>query len=206
MIRMLKEIVLLVIVGTTLAVLANAVRANPAIKGHLSWGRNYFKKITLNPSNKNNDMQINMQTSVEKSLKTPSNSLKSQPPIQPAHPEHGFQVIAHKDVVALLDDPNTQAYLNIFVDARNDDAFEKGHIPGAIQADHYQLEMYVDDLMQFAPAADKIVVYCNGGECEDSIFMCQDLLELGIDPSVLFLYEGGWKAWEASSAPIETGR
>lgn len=186
MIRTLKEIILLVVVSAAVALIANSVRANTSIKGYLSWSKNYFKR----------------------------SSTESPPPVaaveveeadQAYHPEHEFQVITHKDVVALLDDPNTRANLNIFVDARNDEAFEKGHIPGAIQADHYELESYVDNLLQYALPADKIVVYCNGGNCEDSIFMCQDLLELGIDKSVIFLYEGGWKAWEAGGGPIETG-
>ncbi len=194
MIRTIKEILLLVIVSTAIAVVANSVRANPAIKGHLSWGKNYFKR-TASPE----------ATPAITTNAPPVVTTADKPEETEYHIEHDFQTISHEDVAALLDDPDTQAYLNIFVDARNDEAFQKGHIPGAIQADHYELEYYVENLLQYAPSADKIVVYCNGGSCEDSVLMCQDLLELGIDRSVIFLYEGGWKAWEASGAPIETG-
>ncbi len=193
MMRTIKEILLLTIASTAIAVVANSVRANPAIKGHLSWDKDYFKRAVLTDS-----------TPVDTTT-TPATP-QANPVVQEPHIKHDFQPITHKDVAALLDDPNTHANLNIFVDARNDEAYEKGHIPGAIQADHYELDYYVENLLQFAPSADKIVVYCNGGSCEDSVLMCQDLLELGIDKSVIYLYEGGWKAWEASGAPIETGR
>ena len=119
---------------------------------------------------------------------------------------HHFQVIAFDEVLAVFNHPDTKLGENIFIDARNDDLFEAGHIPGAIQCDHYQLEDYIDEVIDYAYEATKVIVYCNGGDCTDSIYVCRDLVEDWDVPfDAVYLYEGGWKEWQAREQPVEFG-
>lgn len=114
--------------------------------------------------------------------------------------EHPYQEATFEDLVAMLNDPKFAQGLFVVVDARSVKEFADGHIRGAIQADHYELEDYVDVLTTRTLPADKVVVYCNGGDCEDSVFMCGDLLELGLAYEKIYLYAGGWEEWQARAA------
>src|SRR2546428_640022 len=55
-------------------------------------------------------------------------------------------------------------------------------------------------------AAQQIIVYCNGGECEDSEFATVRLRdEMGVAREKLYIYAGGIKEWEQRSLPVESG-
>jgi len=58
------------------------------------------------------------------------------------------------------------AGLNLFIDARDEEHYVEGHIPGAIQCDPYQIERYLQNTMDRVNGVERIIVYCNGGECE----------------------------------------
>ncbi len=120
--------------------------------------------------------------------------------------EHAYQTMLFEEVVEIFNDPATQMGANVFIDARNDELYEEGHIPGALQADHYRLEDYIENVLAYAESADRIIVYCNGGDCEDSIYMCTDLVELDVPYDRIYLYVGGWKEWESNGQPVATGR
>jgi rhodanese-related sulfurtransferase len=125
---------------------------------------------------------------------------------QTSHQEHPFQEISFEEVVKAFKDPDTASGLNVFVDARNPESFESGHVPGAIHCDPYNVEPYLDDVVAAAIGASKVIVYCNGGDCEDSIFMCRELVEADVPYEAVYLYAGGWKEWSAKGMPIEEGR
>ncbi len=119
--------------------------------------------------------------------------------------KQGLQVAAHDEVVALFQDPLYEAGLYVLVDARDTQNYVSGHIPGAYQLDHYRIGRYIDVALPACQAAIKIVVYCNGGECEDSGFTATELINRGIDPSIVFVYPGGMDMWIAESLPTERG-
>ena len=52
----------------------------------------------------------------------------------------------------------------------------------------------------------KVIVYCGGGDCEDSVFMCRELLEADVPYDAIHLYVGGWEEWTAKGMPVEEGR
>ena len=112
----------------------------------------------------------------------------------------------YDEVVAIFNEENTQLGVNVFIDARADTAFEEGHIPGAVQCDHYQLEDYMEAVLDVVYDAEKIIVYCNGGECEDSIFVCADLIDFDVSYDSIYLFAGGWKEWSGNGMPIAKGR
>ena len=64
---------------------------------------------------------------------------------------------------------------------------------------------YWDNAQGALYAAAIVVVYCGGGDCEDSIFMCRELVETGLASDNIFLYEGGWHEWSESDQPTQTG-
>ena len=54
--------------------------------------------------------------------------------------------------------------------------------------------------------ASQIVVYCHGGDCEDSEFAALALTQsAGVPAQKIFIYPGGLTEWEASGQPVETG-
>jgi len=117
----------------------------------------------------------------------------------------GHQVIRHEQVVAFFEDLFYQEGFYVIIDARDDVNYRMGHIPGAFQCDHYRFKKYVDEVLPICQAAGKIVIYCNGGNCEDSEFVTVDLMDHGIDPGKLFIYPGGMNAWKEMDLPVERG-
>ena len=93
----------------------------------------------------------------------------------------------------------------VFVDARNAAAFEEGHIPGAYNIDNYNVDKHLPGVRPLLDFADTIVVYCGGGECEDSIFLASELEARGLRRETIRLFEAGMTAWSESGMPIEQG-
>ena len=80
-----------------------------------------------------------------------------------------------------------------------------GTCPGAYQLNHYLSEQFLPGLVPIALAAEKVVIYCNGGDCEDSLFAAVDLLDEGVPYESIYLYEGGMEEWRKRGGPIEEG-
>lgn len=118
-------------------------------------------------------------------------------------PAHAFQEIDFAGAMEVLEDPSTEMGLNVFVDARSDDLFADGHIPGARQFYPYEPDRYIDNVLDLAMGAMKVVVYCGGGDCIDSILACRELRDAGVPEDALRLYEGGWAEWTAKGGPVE---
>jgi len=117
----------------------------------------------------------------------------------------GLQALSHEEALALLQDPRAAQGEVLFVDARDDSQYQAGHIPGAWQLDHYRMGQYLPDLLPAALAARQIVVYCAGGECEDSEFAAVVLQEAGVPRDRIWIYTGGFTAWQQAGHPIESG-
>ena len=188
------EVLVLVVVGAGVALAVNSTKGSRGLK----LTKNYFAKVAVpkRPS----------QTARAVTKTGPKPEAATKQSDEPKHLDHEYQDVSFADAVAIFEDSNTELGVNIFIDARNDAAYEEGHIPGAIQADHYRLEDYIDNVLAFAEGAEKILVYCNGGNCEDSILVCGDLIEFDIAYENIFLFSGGWKAWTGGNMPVATGR
>jgi rhodanese-related sulfurtransferase len=128
-----------------------------------------------------------------------------------AHLDHPYKTIAFEDLAALVDDPMTEAGLNVLIDARNEERFAEGHLPGAMLCNPYNAGRYIDrkinglTMIDHVLNAEKVVVYCGGGACEDSIWMARELLELDVPYDAIYIYEGGWKDWTTRGGRIEKG-
>jgi rhodanese-related sulfurtransferase len=119
--------------------------------------------------------------------------------------EKGLQVVNGEQAAELFHDPLYQQGAIIFIDARNDEHYQGGHIPGAYQFDNYHPENYMGTVFPVCQAAQKIVIYCNGGNCEDSQFAALTLRDAQIANEKLFVYAGGITEWTNRGNAIELG-
>lgn len=93
----------------------------------------------------------------------------------------------------------------VFIDARNEQNYREGHIPGAREFDPYRPEDYFSAVLPACQAAEQIVVYCHGGDCDDSAVAALLLRDVGIANTKLFVFTGGITVWATNGLPVETG-
>lgn len=90
----------------------------------------------------------------------------------------------------------------VFIDSRSQELFDRGHIPGAISVPLEDLKTGREDLLALIPEVPGIVIYCEGGSCQDSTDLARILEWRGFKNLKVFL--GGWAEWQQSGLPVET--
>jgi rhodanese-related sulfurtransferase len=180
------ETVVLLAVGFALALLANQFSPRG-----LSLKRDYFPRLAAPPA-----VRAAAETNQADST---TNEVAARLEAR------GFGVIDTADVEKLFHDPQYEQELIVFIDARDDAHYQKGHIPGAYQFDRYYPEKYLPVVLPVCLAASKIVVYCTGGNCEDSEFAALTLTEAGMPPQKISVYLGGITEWLAQKKVVEEG-
>lgn len=183
------EFVLIGVVSVGIALIGNSVRA----RGSIDLSKNHFYippavAVSASPTREQAPNASDTQATASK------------------HAKHSYQEVDFDAVRAILEDPSTASGLNVFIDARSDEDYEEGHIPGALQCYPYEIDVYIDGITDYVLGAEKVVIYCGGGDCEDSIFMCRELAEMGVPQEAIFLFHGGWSEWTERGGEIETGR
>jgi rhodanese-related sulfurtransferase len=118
--------------------------------------------------------------------------------------EKGLSLADSNLVSQLFRDPKYPIGLVAFVDARNDKDYEAGHVPGAYLLDHYRPEKYLPAFLLACNLAEKIVVYCSGGDCIDSKETAF-LLSQTVPKERLLVYLGGFTEWTTNQMPVEIG-
>ena len=197
--KALLEFLVIGVIGVAAGLTANAVRGS----GLRLMDDHFPETPAIPPRPPGNDRAVQND---DANSSTHSQRQAPKATTDDSHPAHPYKNVNVDEVAEILNDPNTEFGLNVFVDARKDEEYERGHIPGAVQCDHYYLENYLDAVMLAAAAAEKVVVYCNGGDCEDSIFVSTELVAAGISFDNIYLFGGGWTAWTAGDHPVATGR
>ena len=89
----------------------------------------------------------------------------------------------------------------LFVDARSQNDYENGHIPGAVSLPVGQFEERIESFLNRYPPEQAIVTYCSGRTCEDSHDLAQFLSDVGFTNVRIFI--DGFPGWEAEGYPIE---
>lgn len=94
-----------------------------------------------------------------------------------------------------------------FLDARRSSVFADGHIKGAWSVPVWEADVDAR-LTEFEARAnpgprDAIVIYCDGGGCEDSHLLANKLVALGYRN--LLIYTDGYPDWSAQGRPTEKG-
>ena len=133
----------------------------------------------------------------------------ANPPAEPLTErlrKDGLQLADGNVAVQLFRNPRREQDGVIFIDARDDQHYEAGHIPGAYHFDRFHPEDYLSNVVQVCLTAQRIVFYCNGGDCDDSehaAIMLRD--SIGIPKQKVFVYGGGMAEWTSNGLPIEVG-
>jgi rhodanese-related sulfurtransferase len=195
--KILREAVLVGLAGLAFAFLANQLSPRG-----LNPGRNYFPggdKSAPAPPTAN-------------ALPGPLTATNSQPPAAPSDAalkarleKNGLHLLQRDEVEKLFHDPRRQQDLLMFIDARDEDEYHQGHIPGAFEFFHYHPEKYLADVLTPCQLADQIILYCNGGDCDDSESAALFLRDHGVPAAKLFIYGGGMTNWETARLPVESG-
>ena len=89
----------------------------------------------------------------------------------------------------------------IFVDARSQNDYDNGHIPGAVSLPVGQFEAGIAFFLNRFSPGQPIVTYCSGRTCEDSHNLAEALSDVGFTNVRIFI--DGFPAWEAEGYPIE---
>jgi rhodanese-related sulfurtransferase len=116
------------------------------------------------------------------------------------HPDRASVEITTEDAEALFRQGR------LFLDARRTSAYADGHIPGARSFPVWESDIadrvkafFEEGLDQNAP----IVIYCSGGDCEDSHMLAEKLYMVGFNN--LLVYKDGFPGWQKRGLPAVKG-
>lgn len=91
---------------------------------------------------------------------------------------------------------------HVFVDAREPEEFEEGHIKGAINLPFDTFDDHWSQVEPLLPKDAKIVTYCSGTECDASLLLARLLVQrYGYQNVEIFF--AGWPAWVRTRLPID---
>src|SRR5580765_2209378 len=195
--RVLLEAVMIAAIGLGFSLLANL--ASP--RG-LSLTRDYF------PSSKTLHPETNGRANSNAIAASPATNGAGQSVREIAVArlkEKGLQAVDGQEVMQLFRDPQYELESIVFIDARDDRHYQEGHILGAYQFDRNYPEKHLLAVLPACLNAKTIVVYCTGGNCEDSEFATLTLKEASVPQERLSVYVGGMTEWTANGWPIEVG-
>ena len=193
--RVLLEAAFVVVVGAVFAFAAN--RVSP--RG-LALTRNYFPEGTGRLVS-----AAPLVTLPHNAAGTNSMALDPAQLLAAELKEKGLQLADASQVLQLFHAPRFKQGTVVFVDARDEQHYREGHIPGAYEFDPYRPEEYFDAVLPVCKAAEQIVVYCNGGDCDDSETAAILLRDVGIANQKLLVYGGGITEWTTNGLPVELG-
>lgn len=119
----------------------------------------------------------------------------------PPHPEKAWLEISGDEAAALFARKTVP-----FLDARRTSVYAQGHVAGARPFSVWEAD--VDDKVKafFEEGRDQrapVVVYCSGGECEDSHMLAERLYKVGFDN--VLVYKDGFPDWQKRRLPVASG-
>ena len=195
--RIFAEAVLVAVVGVGLALLGNRISPQG-----LQLARNYFpgdsSPVVPAPASVTTGNGVSSNTSV-----ATTNAVTSE--LETKLRAEGLHLLDRAGAEKLFRDPRLQENAILFIDARGEDDYAKGHIPGAFEFTPYHPEKYFATVLPACQVARQIVVYCTGGECEDSHSTALILRDAGVPAEKLFVFGGGMTEWESAKLPVESG-
>jgi len=187
--RVFREAFFVAVIGAAFAFGANMVSPRG-----LALTRNYFPAGINRPVSAARDV-ANTNVPASSPAQLLAVRLKKQ----------GLQWVDGRQAAQLFHDPRFRQGSIAFIDARDEQHYGEGHIPGACEFDPYHPEKYFATALPVCRAAEQIVVYCNGGDCDDSESAAITLRDVGIANQKLFVYTGGITEWTTNGLPVEIG-
>ena len=93
----------------------------------------------------------------------------------------------------------------VWIDVRNKDDYEKGHVKGALGIPLSDLEYNLDKI----PKDKEVVFYCegtwDGGKCDASMSAGRILIKNGFKAGKIKVFEDGYGAWKNAGYPVAKG-
>jgi 3-mercaptopyruvate sulfurtransferase SseA len=88
----------------------------------------------------------------------------------------------------------------LIVDARPAIFFRFGYIPTAVNLPRDEFEKYLPQVRERLGDSliRQTVIYCAGGDCEDSTLVAERLMAVGV--KAIAIYQGGWDEWSAKAS------
>jgi rhodanese-related sulfurtransferase len=193
---------LLPVIAGLFAVLSNAL-ASP--KRHLAWmGRpvEILSPVTQTPAQVPQAAPPDSgqpKTASPSPQKAKEATPESRPPeIAPSQP---YREITSEEALAYFQSGTP------FLDARSSQDFETGHIAGAwslpVWESDLDIRLTTFEAQSGAESKSPLVLYCTGGECQDSHMLASKLLPLGYRN--LLIYRDGYHDWARHGRPSRTG-
>lgn len=134
---------------------------------------------------------------------------------QPANAAGGGESAAQGAAAAAEAKPMPEGHITIeqasalydqqafFVDARRKEVYVEGHVAGAFRADMASFRDSTPPWVTGLPKDMLMVVYCNGGDCDESEHVAQLLNGSGF--TAVYIMHDGFPGWKAAGLPVETG-
>jgi len=92
----------------------------------------------------------------------------------------------------------------VFLDSRYPEDFNSGHIKGAINLPCEEFEEHAPQILPKLPKDEEIITYCDGTECETSLLLARELMDLGYKDVKVFF--GGWQEWKNAGLSVGTDK
>jgi len=183
----LAEAGMVLLAGLLFGWLANAVSPRG-----LQWTRDYFPWLKVEP--------VSPAPALETSDAPPEDAAEAQAIARVQ--ARGFIAWNFGRAAEAFEDPRRLSGQVIWVDARSEAQYRRGHIPGASHFDPYRPEQQLLEVLALCLRADQVVVYCSGGQCEDAELAAHLLQQAGVPRERLVIYVGGFGEWVQRGQPV----
>ncbi len=107
-----------------------------------------------------------------------------------------YQIITLSQLTRLL-----EADHNMLIDARDEDAYKKGHIKGARNIPGLSADKSFPELAPL-PRDTMVLIYCNNPDCHLGRMVAEFMHAIGFKR--LYLYDDGWDGWEKAKMPVDS--
>ncbi|MFH1756267.1 MAG: rhodanese-like domain-containing protein [Candidatus Latescibacterota bacterium] len=108
----------------------------------------------------------------------------------------GTALMSLAKVKALANSPDA-----FIIDARSEEEYNEGHIPGALNVPHDRFVEFYDYVSETIPMDATVVCYCRSVTCDFSDHLAKELRILGYER--VFIFREGWEAWVEAKHAIE---
>ncbi len=138
---------------------------------------------------------------------TPPGTTVKPPDGAPAVPPPAGEVLTadlvakgHITVAQALGLYGEQAY---FIDARRQEEYEAGHVAGSFRVTLAAFSGKTPPIVGGLPRDGKVVVYCVGGNCDESEAVAKQMNLMGFVN--VYVMHAGFPGWKDAGHPVETG-
>jgi rhodanese-related sulfurtransferase len=91
----------------------------------------------------------------------------------------------------------------VFIDARSEEDFHRGHIQGAHSLPWQQVEQKMTEVLPMIPPDAVVITYCDGDTCNLSKDLALFLMDMGFEHVKVLV--NGWTVWQENRLPVDKG-